>query len=96
MDLSIEEAYKAMIIFLEGYYERTHSDDVGGLLGGMAFLEDGTTADSAAWEDWIDAIDELKKYLLNKTNEDLVENDRFIQRLTKNPISEEENNENKK
>ncbi|MGE5405401.1 MAG: hypothetical protein ACM3PP_10750 [Candidatus Saccharibacteria bacterium] len=58
--LTILEAFKAMIAFLEGFYERTGSDDVGGLLGGMIFLEDGKTADPAAWEDWLTSINEIK------------------------------------
>ena len=45
-----------MQLFLERYYENTHSDDVGALLGGMSVLRDGGTADPAAWEDWIEAV----------------------------------------
>jgi hypothetical protein len=60
--LTITEAFNAMREFLEGYYERTSSDDVGSLLGDMRFLDDGNTADSAAWNDWIDAVNKnLKK-----------------------------------
>jgi hypothetical protein len=33
--LTKEQAFKAMVIFLERFYERTQSDDVGGLLGDM-------------------------------------------------------------
>jgi hypothetical protein len=54
--LTKEQAFKAMVIFLEGFYERTQSDDVGGLLGDMILRENGTTADSAAWEDWIKSV----------------------------------------
>lgn len=36
-------AYTAMYEFLVGYYERTKSDDVGALLGGMSLLADGDT-----------------------------------------------------
>jgi len=50
------EAFKAMVRFLESYYERTASDDVGSLLGDLQLLQDGGTADPAAWEDWILAI----------------------------------------
>ena len=53
------EAFKAMEDFLIKYYKRTSSDDVGSLLGDMQILEDGTTADSAAWEDWIESIEKV-------------------------------------
>jgi len=55
------EAFLAMTKFLEGYYERTSSDDVGSLLGDMRILQDGNSADSAAWEDWIDSVQEVLK-----------------------------------
>ena len=45
-----------MQLFLERFYENTHSDDVGALLGDMSVLGDGGTADPAAWEDWMDAV----------------------------------------
>ena len=61
MKLSIEEAYKCMVLFLEGYYERTHSDGVGSLLGDMIVLEDGTTADPAAWIDWLECVNQINK-----------------------------------
>ena len=50
------QAFNAMRNFLEGYYERTSSDDVGSLLGDLQLLEDGGTADPAAWGDWVDAV----------------------------------------
>ncbi|MGE5397585.1 MAG: hypothetical protein ACM3MK_08670 [Chitinophagales bacterium] len=60
MQLTLEQAYRAMVVFLEGFYERTGSDDVGGLLGGMIILDDGETADPAAWNDWIDSVSKVK------------------------------------
>lgn len=60
MKLTIEEAFKSMVLFLEGYYERTGSDDVGGLLGDMMILDDGTTADPAAWNDWLKCTNMIK------------------------------------
>ena len=50
--LTIQQAFEAMQLFLEGYYERTQSDDIGALLGDLQFIEDGVTADPAAWKDW--------------------------------------------
>ena len=61
--LTFQEAFTAMQLFLEDYYERTHSDDVGALLGGIQLLEDGMTADPAVWDEWLKCVDkvELKK-----------------------------------
>ncbi len=55
-----EEAYRAMFYFLEDCYLRTKSDEIGGMLGGMAFLGDGITADPAAWHDWLKAVERAK------------------------------------
>jgi len=55
--LSIFQTFKAMTKFLEAFYERTSSDDVGSLLSEMEILEDGNTADPAAWHDWIRSIE---------------------------------------
>ena len=54
--MSKKQAYAAMFEFLKNVYERTENDELGGLLGGMCLLEDGTTADAAAWKDWEIAI----------------------------------------
>ena len=62
MNLTIEESYKVMIDFLEKYYERTKSDDVGGLLGDMMLLGNGLTADPASWNDWLNI--KLSSYVL--------------------------------
>lgn len=35
------QAFQAMVLFLESFYERTKSDDVGGLLSDLILLEDG-------------------------------------------------------
>ena len=53
--LSRTEAFLAAYAFLENWYELTHSEDVGSLLGSMSLLEDGITADPALWEDWCEA-----------------------------------------
>ena len=53
------EAYKAMIKFMEKYYERTNSDDIGSLLGDLQLLSDGSTADEAAWTDWLDSVNSV-------------------------------------
>ena len=47
--LTIQQAFEVMQLFLEDYYERTQSDDVGALLGDLQCMEDGVPADPAAW-----------------------------------------------
>lgn len=54
--LTALQAFKAMTKFLDNYYNKTLSDDVGSLLSGMLFLQDGCTADPAMWKNWIDAL----------------------------------------
>jgi len=47
------ETFKAMICFLDVYYNETLSDDLGSLLGDLQLSEDGSsTWDPAAWSDW--------------------------------------------
>jgi hypothetical protein len=45
-----------MYAFLRMIYERTESDQLGVLLGGMSLLQDGGTADPAVWHDWEAAV----------------------------------------
>lgn len=45
-----------MVLFLEKFYENTHSDNVGGLLGDLQIVGDGMPADPAAWQDWIHCV----------------------------------------
>lgn len=58
-DLTVEEAYRAMIFYLENLYKLTNSDDLGSFLGGMSLTGDGSTMDPAAWQDWLDAVNAI-------------------------------------
>ena len=55
------QGYNAMFKLLDNYYKITKLDDILSLLPSMVFFADGCTADSAIWEDWIEAIDDKKK-----------------------------------
>lgn len=55
--LNEAQAYAAMARFLEAFYERGHSEDIGMLLGGLALLPDGRPADPAFEADWRAAIE---------------------------------------
>ncbi|MGN9163739.1 hypothetical protein ACTNDY_00440 [Tissierellaceae bacterium HCP3S3_D8] len=61
MTLTIKEAFESMVKYLEMYYERTDSEDIGSLLGDMILLEDGITSDPAVWNDWITCIKIIKQ-----------------------------------
>ena len=52
-----QQAYAAMFHFLEEYWKRGKSDDIGGLLSSMLMLQDGSTADPAMANDWQQAVD---------------------------------------
>lgn len=56
MVLDEKTGFEAMRIFLEAFYERTHSDDVGALLGDLRLQSDGKPMDPAAWSDWMEAV----------------------------------------
>lgn len=53
--LDPRQAYAAMFSFLEEYWGRGGSDELGTLLGSMTLQPDGCPADSALWEDWLRA-----------------------------------------
>lgn len=51
-----KQAYSAMFYFLDQWYKRTNSSDLGGMLGSMALLSDGCPADSAVVSEWQKAV----------------------------------------
>lgn len=52
-----KQAYAAMYFFLNEFWKRTKSDDLGNILGDMSLLADGSTADPAIREDWNRAVE---------------------------------------
>lgn len=58
--VTLREAYLAMYEFLVELYQRTQSDELGSLLGDLSLLPDGTTADPAAWGDWLRCIERAR------------------------------------
>jgi len=48
-------AYQCMYTFLDNLYRKTDSEYLAGLLGDMARLEDGISADPAIWQEWLEA-----------------------------------------
>ncbi|WP_013631019.1 hypothetical protein [Rubinisphaera brasiliensis] len=58
--LTVLEAYQAMYAYLDRYYQLTHADEIGAMLGGMSTLQDGGTADPAVWKDWLLSVQQVK------------------------------------
>ncbi|MEH2237383.1 hypothetical protein [Nostoc sp.] len=61
INLTEKEAYAAMYAYLVSVYDRTQSDDLGGLLGDMSTLGDGETADPAVWHEWLGCVNQVKQ-----------------------------------
>ncbi len=57
--LSLEQAFQAMFVFLDDYYQRTGGKaELGAVLSDIQLnATDGMPADPAAWGDWLSAID---------------------------------------
>jgi len=58
--IGLKQAYIAMYSFLEELYLKYEFDQLGGLLGSMSLLPDGSPADQAMWGDWLRAIERMK------------------------------------
>lgn len=54
--LTVLEGFQAMYAYLEAHYSRVKADEIASVLSDMSTLEDGSTADPAAWKDWLDAV----------------------------------------
>ncbi|SUC82805.1 Uncharacterised protein [Pannonibacter phragmitetus] len=55
--LTLQEAYLAMFSFLEDYYSRTKSDEIGSMLSGLCLMSDGKPMDPAYWSEWEQAVE---------------------------------------
>lgn len=56
--LTERQAFDAMRAYLQAYWERSNTSSVSHVLSATqpAFLADTVTADPAAWEDWLKAV----------------------------------------
>ncbi len=55
-EMNFSQGYRMMYRYLDSLWEQTRDDTLGGLLGEMSLLPDGTPADPAHTEDWNDAV----------------------------------------
>jgi hypothetical protein len=59
--LTVEQAYRAMLLFLERECVLTESSDLADLLSGYRIDSHGHTGDPAVWDEWLDAVDKARK-----------------------------------
>ena len=59
--LTPKQAYAAMKLFLDLYYQHTKSDDVGDILSGMSLLDDGDSADPGYWFEWLECVQKVQE-----------------------------------
>ena len=64
--LTTMDAYQAMLVFLDGYYRRTGSDDLAMMLGELALAEDGRSMDPAMLKDWEHAVERVLSHNAKK------------------------------
>ena len=61
MKHDIRRFYKATHSIIDAYYFETFSDDIGSLAGDMNLaVDENATIDPAIWDDWEDAIKQVK------------------------------------
>jgi hypothetical protein len=59
--LDEKEAFQAMALFLNAYYDRGGGGGhLAPLLQEIEFLHDGRTYDPAAWNDWLECVRKIK------------------------------------
>jgi hypothetical protein len=54
--MTAEQAYRAMLAFLEREVELTESSDLADLVSEYKLDADGRTRDPALWEQWLEAV----------------------------------------
>ena len=59
--LTVEQAYRAMLLFLEKEYTLTESSDLADLLSGYQMDSHGQTEDPAIWNEWMEAVGQAVK-----------------------------------
>jgi hypothetical protein len=59
--LTVEQAYRAMLAFLEREVELTECSDLADLLAGYKMDGDGRTSDPALWDEWLEAVGRVRQ-----------------------------------
>jgi hypothetical protein len=59
--ITIEQAYRVMLAFLEREVDLTESSDLADLVSEYKLGADGKTRDPAIWEEWLEAVGKVVK-----------------------------------
>jgi hypothetical protein len=59
--LTVEQAYRAMLAFLEREVELTECSDLADLLAGYKLDGDGRARDPALWDEWMAAVGRVRQ-----------------------------------
>lgn len=59
--MTVEQAYRAMLAFLEREVELTESSDLADLVSEYKLAADGQPRDPATWDAWMAAVDKVIK-----------------------------------
>jgi hypothetical protein len=59
--MTVEQAYRAMLVFLEREVDLTESGDLADLVSEYKLGADGKTRDPAIWEEWMEAVGKVVK-----------------------------------
>jgi hypothetical protein len=59
-DLTEREAFLAMALFINDFFQRAEGNDLITLLADLTMLADGRPLDPASWEDWQNAVQRVK------------------------------------
>lgn len=54
--ITVNQAFRAMILFLEMYYKGFDSDILAGILSDLQICPDGETADPATGKEWLECL----------------------------------------
>jgi len=54
--MTVAQAYRAMLVFLEREVELTESSDLADLVSEYKLGDDGQARDPAIWEEWVEAV----------------------------------------
>jgi hypothetical protein len=59
--MTVEQAYQAMLAFLEREVELTESSDLADLVSEYKLGDDGRARDPTLWEEWMEAVGKVLK-----------------------------------
>ena len=54
--ITVDQAFRTMILLLKKYQERKDSDAIASMLSDLLICPDGQTADPAAGEEWLECL----------------------------------------